>query len=72
MIAEMKSRKNEIFQEMAIINPFLYQFVYEMYQLPEADKDMMLGVAIGAYHALESQLEKTGLQVLDEEDDESI
>lgn len=54
VIAKMVKDKDKLFREMAIAEPYLYQFVYGMYKLPEADKDMMLGVAIGMYHMMQN------------------
>ena len=58
VIANMELDKDSLFKHMAIDNPYLFQFIYGMYQLPECDKEMMLGVAIGIYHMLEMQVQK--------------
>jgi len=55
VIVKMKDDKDNLFQIMAMEDPYLYQFVYGMYQLPSVDKDVMLGVCVGIYHMLRNK-----------------
>lgn len=55
---EAKQDNQKLYQDMAVLNPILYQFVYGAYSLPETNKEMMLGMVIATYHALERQIEK--------------
>ena len=56
--AEAANDKDKLFRDIAVNNPILYQFVYGAYGQPEANKDLMLGMFVATYHALERQIEK--------------
>lgn len=52
---EALADKDKFFKEMAIANPELYRFAYEMHQRKETNKSTMLGVLVAVYAALERQ-----------------
>lgn len=49
---------DKFYRDIAVLNPFLYQFVMGVYKMPDANKETMLGMFAATYHALERQLEK--------------
>lgn len=50
--------RDSLFKNMAVSNPDLYRFAYEMHQRPETNKTTMLGVLVAMYTALEEQVKK--------------
>lgn len=56
--AEALKNKNALFHKMAASNPVLYRFVYDIFNLPDTNKDTMLGMVIATYHILDRQIEK--------------
>lgn len=50
--------RDSLFKNMAVSNPDLYRFAYEMHQRPETNKTTMLGVLVAVYAALEEQGKK--------------
>lgn len=46
-----------LFAAMAASNPILYQFIYGIFQMPNSNKETMLGITVGMYHMLEKQLQ---------------
>lgn len=50
--------KDSLFKEMAVTNPNLYRFAYEMHQLETTNKSTMLGVLVAVYAALEAEGQK--------------
>ena len=49
---------DKFYWDIAVLNPFLYQFVMVVYKLPDTNKETMLGMFAATYHALERQIEK--------------
>lgn len=58
VVAAALEDKNKLYQDIAVLNPFLYQFVVGCYQLPGTNKETMLGMFVATYHCLEQQIEK--------------
>lgn len=52
----MKTDKENLFRQMAISNPLLYKFVYDISRMPDASVDLMLGIVVGVYDMLESEM----------------
>lgn len=49
---------DKLFMQMAVANPELYRFVYEIHQQENTTKTMMLGLLVAMYHSLDRQIEK--------------
>jgi len=49
---------DKFYRDIAILNPFLYRFVMDVYKLPETNKETMLGMFAMAVHALDRQIDK--------------
>lgn len=50
--------RDKLFKEMAVANPDLYRFAYEMHQQETTNKSTMLGVLVAVYAALDRQIGK--------------
>jgi len=56
--AEATADIDKFYRDIAILNPFLYRFVMDIYKLPDTNKETMLGMLAATYHALDRQIEK--------------
>jgi hypothetical protein len=50
--------RDSLFMDMAISQPELYRFAYEMHNLEDTNKSTMLGVLVAVYAALELETQK--------------
>lgn len=56
--AEATKDRDALFKKMAVSNPILYRFVYDIFNLPDTNKSTMLGMVVATYHILDRQIEK--------------
>jgi len=56
--AEATADIDKFYRDIAILNPFLYRFVMNVYKLPDTNKETMLGMFVMTIHALDRQIEK--------------